>query len=90
MPPLRRSQQRRVRPIYTGQTLFATRARTTPSDREMQAAYDGCAAAGDQGQTGASVPGGTEGRVHRAGVRDNCALWRSATSSPNPDRLVSR
>ena len=44
----------------------------------------------DHGHVGGSVPGGTEGRIHLAGVNENCALWRTATRSPNPDRVDSR
>jgi len=44
----------------------------------------------DHGHVGGSVPGGTEGRVHLAGVNENCALWRTATRSPNPDLVDSK
>jgi len=44
----------------------------------------------DHGHVGGSVPGGTEGRIHLAGVNENCALWRTAMRSPNPDRDDSK
>jgi len=47
-------------------------------------------AVADHCHVGGSVPGGTEGRVHLAGVNENCALWRTATRSPNPDRVDSK
>ena len=42
------------------------------------------------GQTGACVPGRTDGRLQRAGVCENCAACLSATRAPQPDAVDSR
>ena len=42
-----------------------------------------------EGQSGGSVPSGTDGRVHAADVSDNCAACRTPRITPNGDWLLS-
>ena len=52
-----------------------------PAPRAVAVA-PGCSAL--QGHRGGCEPGGIDGRRHAAGVRSNCAAWRSATTWPKP------
>ena len=57
----------------------------TPEGDEEPAGYGA-----PLGQIGGSVPSGTAGLVHAAGVSASCAACRIARNEPNGDRLSSR
>lgn len=78
-----------------GSTVYQTRfhtasAKTSRALNTGRSTQADDVAIADHGHVGGSVPGGTEGRIHLAGVNENCALWRTAMRSPNPDRDDSK